>query len=185
MYMYIRTKNIPTKQSFSTYAYLVKSKRRHSKVKQKNLKYLGRVYKLSSLELSLQDYINEDITLFIHNTPKRQVILKLIEFELLNHGFKRSNSNQFIFDEIKADLNKLKIKNKLDNSLVLEINEGFLCEYTINSMLNFKFPNLNEKECGKSLANVLLNTGIKLNQELFINLFRKFYEEILPSTNQE
>jgi hypothetical protein len=183
--MYIRTKNIPTKKLSSTYAYLVKSKRRHSKVKQKNLKYLGRVYKLNQLELSLQEYLNEDITSFIFNTPKKQVILKLIEFELLNHGFNRSNDGQFIFEQIKADLNKLKIKNNLNNNTVLEINEGFLCEYTINSMLNFKFPNLNEKECGKYLANALLNTGIKLNQELFINLFRKFYKEILPSTNQE
>ena len=185
MIMYIRTKNIPTKEAFSTYAYLVRSKRRHSKVKQKNLRYLGRVYKLDQLELSLQEFLKEDTDSFISNNSKRQITLKLIEFELLNHGFKQLNNNQFILGEIKVDLNKLKFKNKSSNNLVLEINEGFLCEYTLNSMLNFKFPNLDEKECGKSLANALLNTGIKLNQELFINLFRKFYEEILPSTNQE
>jgi hypothetical protein len=183
--MYIRTKKLRTKESFSTYAYLVKCKRRHSKVKQKNLKYLGRVYKLSPLQLSLQEYLKEDLNSFIDNTPKRQIILKLIEFELLNHGFKKSNNNQFILLEIKTDLNKLKFKNSAGNNIVLEINEGFLCEHTINSMLTFKFPNLNEKECGKYLANALLNAGIKLNQELFINLFRKFYEEILPSTNKD
>ncbi len=175
--MYIRVKKIKS----SNYAYLVKSKRRKSKVKQKSLKYLGRVYKPLQCQLSSSNHLNADIYGFISNNSNSQILISLIRFELLSHQFKEIKHNIFSYEEIKADLNKLTFKNKSNNNVVLEINEGFLCNYTINSMLNYKFPNLDEKGCGISLANSLLNTGIKLNQELFILLFKKYYAEISSS----
>lgn len=172
--MYIRLKKIKS----LNYAYLVKSKRRKSKVKQKSLKYLGRVYSPIRGSLDISDYINSPLEDYISNKTISQIIIDLIRFELLNHQFKEIKQNIFTLEKIKIDLNKLTFKNNHNNNIVLEINEGFLCNYTLNYMLNYKFPNLDEKGCGISLANSILNTGIKLNQELFIFLFKKYYKEI-------
>ncbi len=183
---YIRVKKRQSKQGFLKYAYLVKTRRMYKvkKVKQRNLKYLGRVFRLNNMGLDLISFLGKEAALFINETSKKEIVLKLIEFELLNHGFKRIKNNAYSLNsEITADLDKFKIRSNKNKSTVLEINEGFLCEYTINSLLNFKFPNLNEKECGKYLANALLSAGIKLDEQLFLNLFDKFFKDVLPSTN--
>lgn len=120
-----------------------------------------------------------DLTLL--DKDKQSIIYSLIEVELFNHGFKKTNQFNFHLGDIKITLDKIKIKNVKNKDIVLEINEGFLCEHTIKSLLAFKFPNLDEKSCGICLASTLLNAGIKLNQDLFIKLFNKFYEDISPS----
>ena len=154
------------------------------KVKQRTLKYLGRSYKLNSKGLDLETFLDKNIEQFIEETPKRGIILKLIEFELINHEFKKLKHDDYILNsEIKVEIDKIKIRNLKNKPVVLEINEGFLCEYTINSVLNFKFPNLNEKECGKYLANTLLSAGIKIDDQLFVSLFNKLFKENLQSTN--
>lgn len=179
--MYIRTKTIKYKGSKFKYAYLVRSKRRKAKIKQKTIKYLGKVYEPTPLNLDFNSFLGQDLYTFMKNTTKKEISLKLIQFELINHGFKLAKNNVYINKEVKIDLNKQKIENNKLNKAVLEINEGFLCDFTFISLLNFKFPNLNEKECGKYLAKTLLNVGIKLNNELFIFLFKKFYKETIPS----
>ncbi|MBI2671026.1 hypothetical protein HYX18_03555 [Candidatus Woesearchaeota archaeon] len=180
--MYIRIKNIKYKDNCFSYAYLVKSKRKKQKIKQKNLKYLGKVYKLNNLSLIDSNTRPEDLTSTLNN-DKKTIIIRLIERELINHSFKKLKPNIYKRDNINADLNKIKLKNSKNKNIVLEINEGFLCEYTINLLLNFEFPNLDEKSCGIYLANALLSAGIKLDEVLFIKLFNNFYKEVFSSIN--
>lgn len=172
--MYVRTKRIVSKNSACTYAYLVKNKRLKHRIKQKNIRYLGRVYKLSPIASNSLDSTHLD-------KDKHSIIYSLVEVELFNHGFKKTNQYNFQLEDIKITLDKTKIKNAKNKDVVLEINEGFLCEHTIKALLAFKFPNLDEKSCGICLASALLNAGIKLSPELFIKIFNKFYEDIFPS----
>ena len=79
-----------------------------------------------------------DLTLL--DKDKQSIIYSLIEVELFNHGFKKTNQFNFHLGDIKITLDKIKIKNVKNKDIVLEINEGFLCEHTIKSLLAFNFP---------------------------------------------
>lgn len=165
--MFIRIKKIKQKK----YAYLVKNRwsKRAKKSKQKVIKYLG---PLITLKKDKDNYFNlKNIEIY----PSKIIFQKILENELIKHGFKKYGK-RLIKDNIKINLNKKEI---IQNSkpIVLEINEGFLCNYTLTKIYNFKSKSFNPRKEGKRLANLILQSGIILNEEIFIVIFNKLYKK--------
>ena len=178
--MFIRIKKIKGKN----YAYLVKNcwyKRKKYKVKQKTVKYLGKVIKtekaknetiLENLNTDLQDYLKKQ-------KPKR-IILNLIKLELLKHNFSETKKNIFELNNIKVSLKEKRVLDKETKKLIcLEINNNFLCDYTLRRLINFKpKQNLTDLQIGKQLATSFESTGILIPKEIFVKLAQKILKEI-------
>jgi len=151
---FIRTKKIKSYE----YAYLVENvwrKRPKKGSRQKVKAFLGRVYK-PELKNDL-NFVKEEV--YVRDNSFKQIVKDLVEFELLKHDVK-----DFFVDFDK----NLVLRN--NRKVALQINEGFLCNYTLKNLINFK---LEEEEAGYSLAKAFVEAGIKVPQELFIKIFEK------------
>ena len=151
---FIRKKKIKVYE----YAYLVENrwkKRPKKGSRQKVKEFLGRVYK-PELKNDLGFVKEVD---YVKNNSFRQIVKDLVEFELLKHNVK-----DFFVD---FDKNFVLRNNR---KVALQINEGFLCNYTLKNLLNFK---LGGEEAGYSLAKAFVEAGIKVPQELFVKIFEK------------
>ena len=171
--MYIRTKNRSKKDgSQLNYSYLVSSKRKYKKPRQKTLKYLGKVVDFShkiTTPLNIEDkqtYVQKDY---------KDIIKDLIKNELVQIGFQNIKDDLFLKDIYKIDLFNITFQTSNKKPFVIKINDGFLCKYTANSLINFKFENKTQKECIKLFTNQIISTGINIDKELFILLFKKIY----------
>ncbi|PIN80818.1 hypothetical protein COV11_03195 [Candidatus Woesearchaeota archaeon CG10_big_fil_rev_8_21_14_0_10_30_7] len=143
--VFIRTKKIYNQD----YAYLVKNEWTSQGSRQKSSKYLGKVFSITK---------KTDIHK-IEGENYHEIIKNLIKQELFNH-----NSQGFEYFDSKIILGRREV--------ILSINEGFLCAHTIQQLLNFKPSNINE---GEKLANLLVETGIKLTPEQFVELCNKIF----------
>tara|TARA_Y100000034_G_C6807769_1_gene362842 strand:- start:46 stop:552 length:507 start_codon:yes stop_codon:yes gene_type:complete len=166
--MYIRTKQ----RKNGKYAYLVKNKRLKTKKhpKQITIKYLGKVYtpeKIGSKTL----YEPEQ---YIKKNSSKDIMKHLLELELLNHNFKK-NKNIYSLDNLTVNLTNNKVTNN-NNKISIELNEGFLNNYTLKQLFNYKHQPLQPlMEQGKNLANLLVSIGLKLDDEIFLRLFEKIH----------
>ncbi|RME54368.1 hypothetical protein D6777_04005 [Candidatus Woesearchaeota archaeon] len=161
---FIRIKSIQNKH----YAYLVKNiwSKRKKYSKQKVVSYLG---PLTTLERVKTSSIDLDYSQYSSKT----IYKKLLAQELLDHGFEKK---RFAYekDNIKVNFSH-KAVTKNEKPVVLELNEGFLCTYTLTKLYNYRPKHLNPKEEGLRYANLLLQAGLRLNQQTFIELFNKVY----------
>jgi hypothetical protein len=172
---FIRIKIIQNKR----YAYLVKniwSKRKQCS-RQKVIKYLGPVIQLEKQnDLLFDDYYNiKNIAHYVSLFPSQSIFKKMMILELINHGFEKQGNN-LIKDNIKINLSKKEII-KGSSNVVLELNEGFLCNYTLTKLYNFKTKIFDTKKEGLNFANTILQSGITLDQDKFVNLFNKIYKK--------
>jgi hypothetical protein len=161
--MFIRIKKLKGKE----YAYLVKNTWTTKGSRQKTKKYLGRCLVLErKSSLTFSEHFKIDVEKFIYNHNFKKVLSMLFELELINHGF-----NKLKYDELIAYPNQLCVKNNLSNEVVLKINEGFLCSHNLKKILNFKFNN--EEEDAYKFAETFLIAGLKIEKEVFVEIFRK------------
>jgi hypothetical protein len=128
------------------------------------------VHKLDSNGLKF----NEDIS----ESDFKDTIMKLVEFELMKNGFKRQK-NKLKKEDFTFDIENIKFL-KAKQNVIFEANEGFLCEFTLNKLMNFKARG-HEEKVGFDLANALLEAGLAVPQEIFINIFEKVYKKNLVS----
>ncbi|NQV09269.1 hypothetical protein HQ529_05440 [Candidatus Woesearchaeota archaeon] len=163
--MFIRTKKI---KKFE-YAYKVKNKWTKNGTRQKIVGYLGRIHKPEKTrDVSFDDFTKKKN---ISKTSFREIIDYLIKWELHKHGF-NENNGKFKQKKLVLDVKDGITSRKRD--VVLGINEGFLCSETIKKILNFK-PEDDEEDTGFKLANVFVDAGVKIPNNVFIILFeRKF-----------
>lgn len=176
--MFIRVKKIRKKDKLYQYAYIVENrwrkrpKRGKKGARQKVKSYLGRVYFLDKKDDKdfFEHYNIKDIDEYIKNNKSR-IINELIKLELINHGFKEKNELLFlnnIFFEIKNNkiysTDERNVKNK---KVVLKLNEGFLCNKTINSLVMGKSV---DKD-GYKFARAFVDAGINIPKELFVKLY--------------
>ncbi len=169
--MFIRVKKI---KGFP-YAYLVKNTWTDNGPRQKIIKYLGRVYELEKKnDVTFSDFIKIDLVKYSKENKYRKIIHDLICFELTKHGFKKDKENKFQIECVEIDL---KEENPLKNN-VLKINEGFLCNYTLNKILNYQ-PKKNkfDEEIGLDMAKLFVNAGLEIPGEIFIELFEKIMDK--------
>ena len=149
--MFIRKKKLKSNE----YAYLVKNSynKRKKQSRQTAKKYLGRVIKIES---------SKDKT--SASSMKESIIN-----ELLKNNFKLSK-NRLIKEDIVVDLENISV-NENCKEICLELNNGFLCKYTLSNLLNFDTHNLNQKELIQKLAESLVLAGVNLDNESFVKIF--------------
>lgn len=155
--MFIRTKNrINSKNEKIKYGYLVKNVWK-GKPKQKVVKYLGKI-----VEEKPDIQLNSKVSLA---KTWKNTVRQLIKQELINSNFDEKEKNVFCKNEVNVNLksNQVFVNNKKG---VIEINEGFLCNYTINKCMNMNTEDL------KKFTNILLLTGILPNQELLVKIYQ-------------
>jgi len=166
--MYIRLKRIKTHK----YAYLVKNKRykRKKTPRQITVKYLGKIY--CPKKVREERLVNNEVIL----TNSAEIIEKLIEIELKNHGFEKKGVI-WIDEDIIVDIGRKRVFDKEDRPRAIEVNEGFLTDYTLSGLLNYKYnskiPLITQ---GKRFADILISCGINIEKELFLRLFEKIHK---------
>ena len=164
---FIRIKRIQGKE----YAYLVENHWQNNSSRQKVKDYLGKVIKFEKNQISYQIDTTKQI---------KDYILELVKKELISHGFKEDKET-FTNQEISIKLDDLSFK-KGSKEIVLLLNEGFLCNKTVDDLINFKImPEENEQNVAIRLAKTILESGLKTSHEEFVSL----YEKIIPQKKQE
>ena len=157
---YIRIKRIKGNE----YAYLVENKwmKKTKKPKQKVKAYLGRFYPIEVKEEKdfFENYDIEDTEKYFSERTANQIIKELFEFEIIKAGL----------PEIKIDMDKKAILYGNSN-VVLGINGGYLCTYTLRKLINFKFDE--QEELGYGLAKAFADAGINVPKVVFVEVFNK------------
>jgi len=153
---------------------LVRNKWTKKGSRQSVSKYLGRVYNPEKInDIEYYDYIknNEE---FINNSSSRKIVESLVGWVLSCHGFAESKgiwSNENYIVNIK----NLTVKKEQKN-IVLEINNDFLCNYTLRKLGRYKSGG-DREVVGVSLAKAFINAGIPVPQDVFVNVFQKVYKK--------
>ncbi len=157
--MFLRTKIIKG----NSYLYAIENKwyKRKKETRQRSTKYFGKCTKLEKTSSIPFEKPNKYFKL----TPYKKLIQDLVEHELKNHGIEK---NKRYFQPIKFRLNPY-----LTPAINFELNEGFLCNYTLNKAYNFKFKKTELKDKAKELANILLQLGLDIDDDLFIKIYKK------------
>ncbi|MBD3361637.1 hypothetical protein GF358_02475 [Candidatus Woesearchaeota archaeon] len=154
---FIRTKTIKGKE----YAYLVSNTWTINGSRQNVKGYLGRVIRPTK---------EREETTNTADSEFKEAINSLITQELINHGF----NEKLMRDKTKIDLENRKIINGKKN-IVLGLNEGFLCTYTLNNIMTLQLKG-HEEQAGMQLATALVEAGLKIDKETFVSLFEKIYK---------
>ncbi|MBS3139889.1 hypothetical protein J4479_02700 [Candidatus Woesearchaeota archaeon] len=149
--VYIRVKKI----SHQSYAYLVENISTARGPRQKVLKYLGKVYAYSKIS---------DQEPPLASTAKLEFLRELIARNLQNHGFIKKN-NCLQREEIAFSLKDLQLKTG-----VVALNDGFLCNHTLQQLTAFKISKNLQKD-GYVLAKNFLQAGLPLSREEFVNYY--------------
>lgn len=144
---FVRIKKIKGKE----YAYLVKNVWKDGKVKQKTLKYLGK--------------INDFKTNKINDFEEANAINSVITNVLLDAGF----NQKLELNGLKVNINKQKVTFSGKESAI-RLNEGILSSNSLKKLLNYEAQE--ELKPGLKLAKILSETGIEIEQEAFIKLYK-------------
>ncbi|MBI5065746.1 hypothetical protein HZA97_05915 [Candidatus Woesearchaeota archaeon] len=186
---FVRTKKILGQD----YAYLVENEWTPKGSRQKSSKYLGKIYNIEKKEEAH----------WIEGEKYEKIVLNLIKQEWDNHDStgldlkfgvhgsqftERSQTTSITTADTKLQTINCKPQTSTTNpvplvlsgnrEVVAKMNEGFLCQHTIKQLLEFK-PTRMDK--AKQLANHLVEAGIKLNENMFIDLC----EKIFPKEKEE
>jgi hypothetical protein len=176
--MFIRIKKIKGIE----YAYLVKSVWQKKTARQKVVKYLGRVHILTPTKpIDFQTFLNDNKLKINEKTTIKQIIQHLMVWTVQQHGFSKDPLVQkkwlFNHGKIVADPTKLKIHTK-DRELTLKLNEGYMNSYTLKELYKIKLSKKVEeqRQAATLLANAFVNAGIKVPQDIFIDIFQRIYK---------
>ena len=162
--VFFRIKKIKGKE----YAYIVENEWKPRGSRQKVKGYIGKVYHFDLLhDADFLEYSKiGNAQDYIENNDKNRIISDLIEWELFKFGASE--------EEFLIDLSDMKIKKNKKNVALL-INDGFMCNYTLKNLLDFK-PQGEEEVDGYHLARAFVDAGIKVPKEIFVGLFGKLYK---------
>lgn len=187
--VYIRIKKIGRKgKKKYRYAYLVENrwmkrvpKGSEKGARQKVKGYLGKVHEFSRIgEREFISHFNvKDVEGYFDERGVEKVVRDMVRVELMNYGFEENgdfyaNGNLAVYisdkDFFIKDFNAEK-----DRKLVIAMNEGFLCKETFEKLLGFKGKG-GAKEVGMALGNALLEAGLKVPNEIFVEMFNRVVE---------
>ena len=165
---FIRTKKIKGNE----YAYIVENKRyRRKRVKQKTKKYLGRVYRFDRVNVMdfYEFYDISDVDVYLSRNSKEKIVLDLVKLELFNYGFEEKDG-KFIRENCFFD-GKRFFRGR--GKVASPFNEGFLSDFTLKRVLNFK---ADTEEDGFIFAKHFVESGLAVPQEVFVGIFRKVFK---------
>ena len=157
---FIRIKKI----SSNKYAYLVESTNTNKGPRQKVKQYLGRVH-----ELEKNDETNVESN-YNPNT-KKEILSSLILPELSSRGFSK-NKDKFQHKSLLFCPRELSITKKNGKEAILAVEEGYLCSYTLQRLLNFKKSKDLNSDALK-LAKYFLEAGLAISEEKFVKFYQK------------
>jgi len=152
--MFVRVKKINGKK----YTYLVENEWTPWGSRQRVTKYLGAAHEPERLTDNTHELSN----------GKHEAVISAVKQELLNHGF-RELDEVFERDGISVHLKNKTVKKGKKN-VTLTLNEGFLCEHTLNELLSFE-PHENKDIAATKLAKLTLEAGLKMTPEQFAHIF--------------
>jgi len=163
--VFFRIKKIKGKE----YAYLVENDWHRKGSRQTVKDYLGRVYRFElKNNVDFLEYLKiGSVKSYIDNNALKKIIDDLIKLELFKFGVDN--------EEFRVDLDYHTIQ-KNGKNVTLMINDGFMCGLTLKNLLNFELEN-DEEQDGHRLARAFVESGIKVPQEVFIELFGKLYKD--------
>ncbi|MBI2134199.1 hypothetical protein HYU11_05985 [Candidatus Woesearchaeota archaeon] len=156
IFMFIRLKKIKGKN----YAYLVSNTWTEKGSRQKVTGYLGKVHSPEKKRAkTLMEFASsEKIEDFFSNNSYTEIISKLVQLELHNHGLEDSF---FVLDG--------RLKTLSGKDAVIQLNQGFLCSETIKKLIEYNA----EEDDGYLLANLITYAGLSLEKDHFVLLFEK------------
>ncbi len=169
--MFVRVKLIKNQK----YAYLVENKWHKSKksARQKTTKYLGKIITLKKDTVPVQSL--DKTSLF--SQPLKDACVILLKLELEKYGFLEEKESIFKYGQIIIDLNQRKITQG-GKPVSIELNQGFLNNYTIQEIMDYRPPEATRKEVAKSLATTLISGGLELDPSFFIDFFQNYYSHL-------
>ena len=184
---YIRKKRVNGKE----YAYVVSNnwRKRKKDARQKVKGYLGRVFKVEKIsEIGFSHFLikmgriskEEELQDYLDANNKDKVIKDLLVFELQSHGFSSLTAGLYAKEGLHFNADNLclfhKEGNKVNENVVLEMNEGFLCEKTLKKLVNFKVSDKNVDNLSYEFTKACVESGLKIPEEVFVGLFGKIYK---------
>lgn len=168
--MFVRIKTVNNRP----YGYLVKNEWTPWGSRQRVTKYLGRVHQ--------PERVSDDITPLPSGFTAS--IHAAIDQELRNHGF-LTEGTCLTKGSITVNLDNGTVRQRKKHT-VIQMNEGFLCDHTLQQLLAFT-PKERADKSAKALANHALEAGLRLTEEQFVHLyehantFKKHQEEAQTS----
>ena len=148
---FIRLKKISGKQ----YAVLVENTWTSKGPRQSAKKYLGRYVALTTEGMPEVEQLD---------------VANLIKAELLTAGF----SEQLTRENIKVSLRACTVREGRKR-VVLGLNGGFLCDYTLRQLL--RFQPIEELTPGYKFARAFSDAGVRVSREQFVMLYKKVYKK--------
>jgi hypothetical protein len=167
---FVRTKKIKNNE----YCYLVENSWTAKGSRQKVAAYLGKCIRS---EKEFQEEIPE-----LSNLNYKESILALLKWQLTEHGFNEGVNNLLLKEQVLADLEKVRFRYR-EQPCVLALNEGFVCEETVKQALEFIPSGQTEEQIGAELAGVLLEAGLSLPSEVFVQVFEKIHNVFKNTPN--
>lgn len=155
------------------YAYLVENAWTPKGSRQKVIKYLGKCFR--------PEKTKELPAPGIAGLTYKDAINSLLKWQLLEHGFQEGLPGLLLRGQIVVDLNNHAFQYR-EQACVIAMNEGFACTTTIHQATDFIPEGNTEEAVGEGLARVLLETGLKVPQELFVQLFEKIHNVYKQTT---
>lgn len=167
---FVRIKKIKNTE----YGYLVENSWTAQGSRQKVTAYLGRIIApAKGAELPAPD---------LAGLSYADAVKAVAKWTLLQHGFQEGSQSMLMSGTVLADLGEGTITNKT-NPAVIKMNEGFLCQHTLQQALEFVPSGTTEETIGKELASVLLEAGLSVPREVFVQLFDKMHNTYKQNTN--
>ena len=165
--MFLRIKKVKGKE----YCYLVENKWKDGKALQTVKKYFGRVVRADSGTVDFFDFYSiKNVDLFLKKKDKKEILRDVVVWELSAAGFSRCENglekNGIGWDD---KMMELCYGNK---HVVLRLNDGFLCDYTLHKILAFRRSGNIEKG-SVALARAFVDAGLRVPKEVFIGFFGK------------
>lgn len=146
-------------------------------------KFRDVVVDLISFELISREFVKEsgflvsddvvfnldDFNFYVYNDEFNDKLNKKVK----NKENLKINEKNYLKNRKTLKINKKKTKN-----FVIEMNEGFLCKYTLDKIFQFKYDEyISSSENGFILARLLVDAGLKIDNKLFVEMFKGFVKE--------
>ncbi|HLC73065.1 MAG TPA: hypothetical protein VJH20_00340 [Candidatus Nanoarchaeia archaeon] len=165
--MYIRLKKRLSKKGVSDYAYEAKNIRTKKGPRQKVVSYLGKVHPLENNNLILTFYLStDDIQSYFEKKRLSDVVKELLIFELIRHGFSKTN-DILIKGDFTVNIDDKTVKYSGVENIVLSLNKGYLCSKTLKKC----FKDIENASETQQLIKSLLLIGLNPNEDTFTKIF--------------
>ena len=133
--------------------------------------YLGAVVKLKSKDRDFFDFYKiADPDMFFEKKKARDILRDVVLWELAKAGFKDEGK---VVEKENISMDKaLLVPGRKGKNVVLTLNEGYWCDFTLKKILAFEKSGDIEED-SVELARLFVDAGLAIPKEAFIAFFEK------------